>query len=540
MGDVYTAHVHYTLSGSDLPDPAGFAAESEAPELAVGFTARDETGGNQAWFALIVRSHWNAGAWETRTECRWSATGFAASDFANSGTVLNTQDVADDAEALYDGGRLTIEKDQDGDAIRFTWPGGSYQTTLSSLSMQNANGMYSEVLEAHQRYRTTAVPALDNTYHWKAFWTEKNAVRVRGAALSSVQPGSWAAVNWTAQDNSAGVTAVHTQAAQEDQLRLHSAVDTTLARAYYRRNWNGGNTIPKFARELDMTEAPEHGIVWRVFSLSATPETLYWERTHDHGQTWTRGVVHEGQTTADNPEPTVYTPNIAWYNGVLLAVWHDGQDVVQRVSYDMGEHWEALTLILAGVTGLTQVVPRVVVHPDHGLTYYFYVVSETGQLEVGRSGDFGANVTVIAVTPGVFTTWLDAWIEADGFIRAAFEQVTGSAAFASADIGERWDADVEFPTGTRRQRSRYDRKLGLSYHTYWESAGSRVLAYASPNHGALSTPTLAATQVAAGLPEQTPAVAVLNNGGAMVSYVDTDENLLEKTTVDFGVSWDTA
>jgi hypothetical protein len=545
MADVYRAEVYYQIADGTVPPAASYGAFVDAPELAVTLVARDQTGGNTAWFSIVLGQRWNATGPQYLgfAECRFG-TAYATDDKSFGGTLLTT--LSGTAADFLVGGTLVIEKDEAADQVRFTTPVGNYTNALSTLTMQNANAMYGEDLYTHETVnQSLAGTTVVIDAFFRAFWTAKNGIHERGASLAAVQPGVWTDATWAyvAGENIAPKT--QTQQTNEDEIRLAWNDTLGIGRTRVNRHWTGGNTIALFERELDMEKAPEHGIIFRAFAYSATPDILRLQKSFDSANaaavpTWSESVIRSGATLIPGQPEVVHSPNIAWFGGKLYAVWGDGENIVQTRSFDLGETWEQLLSIILKSGSDRAEWPRFIVSREHGLAFYFYRRSASGNLLLRRSGDFGLTFTEVAplvVFAGIDDEPFDAFITADGFLRVRFHAGGFLNSYYSADLGVDWTAYEINAADQPRLRSVYDPSSAFTYHVYRDGAGPSLLAYASPDAGVLPTPGFPYGIVVTPADMQTADIEILPDGGNIVSYFSSLEALLSSRSHSFAQSW---
>lgn len=543
MASVWKVEVFYQISGDALPAAAGYGSIAAAPSLGAVLVARDATGANSRWWAIVMSLEWVVTpAYVTRAELRFGANYTSDSaDFTNNGTLLTTIDLADGGAAFLSGGTISMEKDQTADELRFVTPAGSWTESLSAHSMQNANAMYGNRLEFWQE-PAGGIASLTNVAHWSSFYTTQDTTRVRGAAMSDNLPGVWDG-SWTylVLENIANKT--HTQDLTEDLIELAWATPmTTLGRTRVERTWNGGNVVYQVVRELDMTQAPEHGAIFRVFAYSATPDFLRCQRSFDDGLTWTEFIVHSGLVFG--APAVVYTPCIEWYGGKLIVVWDAGGVIVQQISRNFGVDWTDPIAIRTTSGGVKPRLPGFFVHPDHGLSFFFYVDQISQKLFLKRSGDFGVTFLDagdgILIYTGSALTYVDAWVAANGIVRVRFQDASGGqTGYWSHSLGSNWELDVNWTRGSagdNRYHTVSDRRLGLTHHSYF-GPPDVVYGYASADAGTLATPTFVEGVVDILAAEHTPAIAMTADGGTVVSYFLAPEVLSNKKSRNFSQDW---
>ena len=548
---VWVAEVHYSTTGSLFPDASTFPGVNQAPDFGVGFRAS----GNGVSYELRIRMLWsNAGG----TEWRAQATGlvdtpggdvFTSSIITYDFTQTVQEATGNDGDAFRDGGWLRIEKNGDAGTFSFITPLGAFGNTLASVGDDNTTPL--RVEQIGQRHRIPAIDLADSTLsvRWTNFFSLEDGERFRGAAMTALQPGTWNA--WV-RDAGFGGLSMTFNTSQENSYYLAEQVNTT-ADAFANqidvrtRQWAGGDTVDFFARELDQTWAPEHGIIWRLFSTSSEPEKLFCERTFDNGGTWERFTVNEGETIIPGEMTFPASPSIVWFARILIAVWSDGEHVVQMISHDLGRNWESqsgaglpVAPIVLEEDGIPPRYPRACVHPS-GLLFYFFMREDTILLR--RSGDFGLTFTDgpderIVVT-GVDDEPFDAFCAYDESVRVRYVGGGLRAAYSSQDHGAFWDSfELINPTLDHRWRSTTDHDIGLTYHVAWRPTVPALQAYASPDFGTLETPDQAGNTVDDTVDEQTAGISMMANGGTLVSYFDFNENLVEKFSLDFAQRWD--
>jgi hypothetical protein len=447
------------------------------------------------------------------------------------------------------GGILSVEKNTVSGDLTFSHPLGTTTINLLALgvpALDVARAMEPFGMGVEMRLRVPMTGDQDNPVHWNDFWGSVDGVRNRGASLSDVQPGVWGA--WTRSFGYTGTPFVLTNTQHTNDYESDFFADTVTfyggnQDSWY-RVWTGGDTIPMMtSHELDMTQAEEHGVIFRAYSADNTPNTLFLGRTHDNGVTWRTVTIHTGAMIGTSPS-VVRNPSLAYYGRRLIAVWGDHEHVYQSISSDLGEHWDTPTIVVPGTVGFTPIVPRFVVHPDHGLSYYFHIQQETGNLYLRRSGDFGLSFTDAA--PGILlgtaidAVYVDPWVDDAGYVRVSYRTAGAGVLYNSVLVGNDWTIYdlVGGLLGGNRSKSVQDRGLGLSYHVFFLPLDSSINAFASPDHGVLPTPGPSYTLVEDTLPEQTPALARRSDEGVMIGYYSAVGAIVHRSSKDFARTFD--
>lgn len=441
---------------------------------------------------------------------------------------------------------LSVVKDTVTGDVTFTHPLGVTTVNLNTLgvpALKVAEAMYPFEMALDFRDTDLINDQYDQTF-WMGFWGSLGGTRIMGAPLSSAAPGTWnpwvpyRVVTVTPPILTQLQAASHYEATIEDP---NPTVYTQNSVAYG-RVWTGGIALA-FMGEVDMTQSDEHGLIFRVYTASDDADTIHFSRTGDNGATWTERVVWTGDVVEGVPSfPRAL--NIAWFEPKLTVVWSDGESVYYSISTDLGNNWEDPALLTVVTPGFTAVRPRVIVHPDHGFIYFFYIHAETGDLYVQRSGlnpplFFLDDTGTVLDTP-VDTEYIDAWVDAKGFVRVAYK-IVSSLDFltASPDTGSNYEVDGAFgwlDTGGL-WRSVYALSDGLSYHVYNLKGADTINAYASATGGTLPTPGIISTLVDTAVEDQIPALARRPDNGIMLGYFNSAGILTHVSTKDRAVDF---
>jgi hypothetical protein len=324
------------------------------------------------------------------------------------------------------GGTLSVTKDDTTSTYTWSGPSGSDSLNYSYLGGVTDGELSPDICDMHSGTASTGVfPA--TTVHqtivdvpWHDFWGSKNGVHIKGANLGSTDRGSWIStfpepLNPWAVSRSGNVTVTSPDTGTEVVGHIQSdPASGPLAdgSALMFREWDQSVylTTAGGGAAIDMTTAPEHGAIWAAFVYGASADTLRWRRSFDKGVTWAEGTLYTAGGTSNS------SPNIAWQAGKLWAVWHNGTDILQSFSRDLGTTWS--TPLALSITGTN---PRLIVDAKHGTSFYFYI--DGTDLKLVRSGNFGADMidaTPISVTAGIGAQTVAAQLASDGSLVVAY------------------------------------------------------------------------------------------------------------------------
>lgn len=327
-----------------------------------------------------------------------------------SGTFFLVEADGNNGAAITSGFTMAIEKDEALDELRFVTPLGTVTKSLSTFSALDGTPLRMDGM-AHQFVRPNGGGDGSAQWDWFDFYSKIDGTNFRGAALSDTAPGSWS--GWTDVTFGSPIGAIANSANSQEPTRYRTkftyigADGARSGGSRQWRTWTGGDSVDTGpgGEALDAARAPEHGAIWAAYVYPSTRDVLNDRRSFDHGGSWTEGEIYNAGGTTNS------SPNIVWNSGKLVAVWHNGTDILQSVSRDMGTVWGTpVTLSLMGTN------PRMIVRAD-GLAFYFYI--EGSDLKLARSADFGASFLdspAILVAAGVSAQTVAAQFGSDGSI----------------------------------------------------------------------------------------------------------------------------
>ena len=349
-----------------------------------------------------------------------------------AGTTEISAGAGDNGAAFLNGGTLAIEKDTDADELRFITPVGTITRTLTEFGMNDLSPLRVHAM-GHHVVRLVTTVDVNYELDWTNFYSSEDGTPFRGAAMTAAAPGIWG--DFVTVVN-AGTPMDFAEAQQATEY--HTQIDydhpgdsprATMTRRY--RVWLGGDTVdaaPGAADSLDAARAEEHGIVFAIYVLTNDAEQVKFRRTHDRGESWEEATVYSVGGTSNT------APTIEWLDGRLYAVWHNGTDILQSISLDLGKSWS--TAMSIGITGTN---PRLLIQEEHGLQYYFYI--DSGALKLLRSGNFAAeyiDASPITVVASLDDQTVAAEIGPDGGVIVGYIASNSWQQVRSSDLGRTW------------------------------------------------------------------------------------------------------
>lgn len=537
---VWLAEVHVNPEDSEIPLASAYS--SGVPLWGFGLRAA----GSSNRFILEVFLRWTNSygpvEWETVVNTR---TGATITLFNELGALItldsHLEGTGQDGAGFRDPGVLQIEKNGDLGTFTFRTPLGNFGGTLASIGEDTTTPLRVEeigVLLIAPSPAPSPDPDISMAVRWTSFWSSADGVRFRGAAMTTLQPGTWGAfINpTTVGDGDFPFTANQEAGYYFTELSHTEGDGLDGVRDIRRRPWNGGDAFDFFTRELDQTWAPEHGIVWRLFSTSREPETLFVERSFDNGETWEQFVV--------DSEPANFprNPNIVWFAGELYAIWTVESLILLSRSEDFGRNWSEPEPKLAFASLADNPRLRVCVDPKHG-TLYFFMRNLDSELILHRSFDravtFRDDPTAVLVFGDCQDFPIDAFAAQDHSIRVRYISGDNRHADVSIDHGSNWVGfELLVILLDRNWRTTVDWQRGLSYHVAWRPTVPALQAYGSADFGTLELIDQAGNTVDDTVAEQTAGISMLADGRQLVSYFDADEVLTEKRSEDFAATWE--
>lgn len=334
------------------------------------------------------------------------------------GTLVDFITEADGANGAgyFTGGLMSIEKDTVSETVTWSCPLGSVTKTFAELDALGPLPDDSPLLVAgmgHQLIRVS--DPTDEKVRWLDFhvYQGDEDTPYHGADLTSADPGVWSAWIWDSGFDGSGIEMV------DDDQQLSNGYQT-------RYSWTATDDVPDFrqtgSREtrgwnqpltetgVDLTRAEPLSQVFAALVLLYQPHRLRSRRSYDGGRNWETGIIHE-QTGVE-----MERPSISWWNGKLIAVWNQGTDILQAVSYTTAREWEVPTTL-----PYTGTFPRHIVYPGLGLYLYFFFDATT--LKVVRSSDAGTtfwDAAPITVETGINAQQIDAEVAYDGSILVTY------------------------------------------------------------------------------------------------------------------------
>lgn len=426
-----------TFAGITVVGPALSATEF-GTRPSVFFSAYDDT---NEW-AIEARLAYHAYSslpvlYEYRAEFYfYHLTGAFMGDPATGSFVAGTFSLVDadgnNGAPITAGFTLAIEKDFDSDALRFVTPLGTVTHTLTSFGALDLSALRLDSV-AHQFVRSNTGADGQDNWGWQNAYSKQDGTNFLGAALTTGAPGIWSL--WTDVTFGFPVGSIVRSTNAQDPTRYDTAMFYAAAdgvRSAGNRQWRvwlGGDTVDATlgGSVVDMTEAPEHGRLWAAYPDPASATTLKARDSDDKGGHWR-------EVTVAMAAAAVQAPSINWYAGRLYAVWQQGASIVQAVSLDLGTTWSTpVTLALTGTS------PRHLVHPKHGLSFYFFC--DGADLKVRRSGNFGTewiDGAPILVAAGIGAQTVAAQVAPDGSLIVGY--ISGGAwqQVRSSDLGVTW------------------------------------------------------------------------------------------------------
>lgn len=435
MADIYRAEVSWDQVVVTGPTLTATQFGSRPALFLSAFDANDQ-------WAIEARMAWNSydpgGGFveEYRAQFHFYFA-VPGDDPGNGSLVAGTSSLLEangnNGAAYMNGGTIAIEKDEAADELRFICPLGTVTKTLTSFGALDASALKGHAM-SHQFVRPEVDADGSEKAGWHSFFSYKNGMPFRGAAMSSAAPGVWSGWSNTTFGFPAGALMVTDDAQEATRYRTKfsytHATDSPRARGSREwRVWIGGDTVDGAAiQETDMTRAAEHGVIWADYVFGDSMDTLRYRRTFDKGESYETGTIYTQSGTLNN------TPNIEWAGGRLFAVWHDGADILQAHSLDMGTTWSSpVTLSITGTH------PRHLIDRQGGLGFYFYI--DGGDLKLKRSGDFGQtflDATPISVAAGVGEQTVAAEFGPDGSLLVGWISGMDWEQVRSTDLGRTW------------------------------------------------------------------------------------------------------
>jgi hypothetical protein len=532
---VWRSEVTIAVGTAAFPDPNLFVSAGTAPHVNVRFRA--SRAAPLASYDIVTGIHWASvlGVKQFRAfaECHGPTGLLTTLTEASPGT----------GDPYRAGGTLAISKDFAAGTVTFDTPLGSYVHSLAAVGDLNDDAVKPEQLQ-QTTHEAAPDTALVHVVRYTNFWGSQNGARYRGAPLSAAQPGSWVVPAWSV----ISLLGADPHAQNHANDELVQGPKTGISDDGVRlRDWNGGDTVSLLDRDLDALVIPEHGLLFAALVKRDDPGTLLLKRSGDNGRTF--------ETFTIQSEPATYktSPNLGWDGTRLIALWHDGLDVVRSVSLDFGNSWSATADVLPSITPAApdNLRPTLLYLPAHGLSYLFF--RRAGNLRVQRWSILGVeNIdgvgASIQIATGAPDDRFDVGLHTDGTLRVRFNGATTSQ-FRSEDWGVTWTADFENSGAVQKHgRRTVDFRYGLTYHLWWDpvlgnkaaaSSDSGLTFFADPpsviDPGVVdSFLALALTQMA----EQGADIEVLTGGPVVVVYYNGVTDAIEALRSDnFCFSW---
>lgn len=557
---VWLSKVSYQISSHNLRPASSLAAGlAGVADAFVALAAVILVGGESFTAAIRMGVRWHNGTagkeYVSEVRCGTvndsSGPDFFDAGYANHGLALAPD--GDGGAVFFAGGELKIEKDFGADELRFFSPLGNFTTPLSTLVGSHLTNKKLEPKVLQTGIAAFAVPGTyphQFTAQWTNFYGAEDGVTYRGAPLSQNQPGIWATPAWTGSifvSNEA--TRTHVQNWGNDEIDLASNLSDTAQYTLYIRTWNGGDVIQEIERDLDAKTVVAHGVLFVASIKRDDPGALLLSRSYDNGATFDTLNIHTDSRDFKT------SPNVEWDGRQLVALWHDGQDVVMSNSADFGANWSDPLLVLPGLNAVTpgNLRPSILFLPAHGLCLHFYWTGS--DLELIRWSILGAEYLDVDDT-GIFPVpdpilifagapdlRYDTGLATDGTPRVAWSAASVNLQYKSDDWGKTWDNEISGATTESHTRRCTDFGYGLTYHLFWDSTGG-LLARPSEDAGVtflLDPPSLTdpgRPQLSTAAVEQTADIDVLADSSVVVAYFNpADDAIISRRSLNQGRSF---
>lgn len=341
----------------------------------------------------------------------------------------------DNGAAWKTGGMLAIEKNTATDAVTYITPLGSYTLgpTDDSWTLQFPTAAPNKTPLvgyefAHELVRgVNIVPNASETARWKHFFSFQDGLEIAGAELSAADPGLFT----TGSRSTFPVGGAGNFTVGDTQLSLSLQTGQTFDTPgqpfadihEHILSVTGG------AGAIDLIRASEHKL---VFEALISVDRLYqvnYRRTRESGLSWLAGLIYREYGKVFS------SPSISYIRGVVRAVWADSLlALYQANSVDAGNEW-SMPLVLP-YTGTN---PRHIIHPDHGITLYFFFTG--GDLRLARSPDYGntfLDAAPLTVKSPLASQQLDAEFGFDGSVIVSYFDGGAWNQLRSYDVGLTW------------------------------------------------------------------------------------------------------
>lgn len=330
---------------------------------------------------------------------------------------------------ISSGFTMAIEKDEAADQLRFVTPLGTVTHSLSGFGALDASKLRL-LCVAHQFARSNTGANSSDSFDWYNIYSKEDGTSFRGTALSTTAPGIWSdwvevifgfptgpIANYTTTQGATRYTTAFTYVGADAPRSIGSRIW---------REWLGGDTVDAGPGTTlsEMAWLKEHGPLVAAAILS--PTTVSWERSYNRGVDWESGTIHVGTAPANI--------SLQWYRHRLISLWEDAGSIVQALSYDLGTTWEsAVPLSLTGTN------PKLLIDPDSGTAFYFYM--NGSDLHLKRSGTLGADfidAVQIVVAASIDVQTITAQFASDKSIVVGYIASGSWEQRRSRDWGETW------------------------------------------------------------------------------------------------------
>ncbi len=368
-----------------------------------------------------------------------------ASFVAVGGGTYQTAD-GTNGTTFLSGGTISIEKDETGS--QYIWHGILGTTTQAfgggviagelapdKLRAQNSN--IDNLSNPLNPFSPIVSSGTSLSIPFSNFYGSQNATQIKGATLGSTDRGSWLGgsvgyVPWIVS-----ITGSATLPNADTGSEVVAGIDTTsnapdFAAEY--RAWDQSVYLPGMdpgnEAKLDSIHTDEHAIHWLAYVLTGSTDTLSWKRSHDKFVSSSSGTLYSFSGSRNN------SPNIAWAFGKLVAIWHDGTNILISFSTDLAETWSAAVAL--SITGTN---PRLIMNPKTGFAWLFYI--DAGKLYVQRSGNFFAEVvdgSPILVVDPIEKQSITAQLALDDSLVINYVASGSVTQARSTDLGRTWSA----------------------------------------------------------------------------------------------------